>query len=259
MAESTLSLKKRDYEVEVGDFLGYGRDPTKWGDTRTEHINAIVKAGLSNYYFPDLGGQTYHWSFLKPVGSFSLASGAQELTLPDDFNGFTEPFLVIFDSTKAYRKVWVGNLVRSLYASQPEATGHPQHAEVGIVEGRTAEGSSRYKLLVFPEADAAYTLKGRYSLAPHALSGARPYVYGNVAHHQTVLESCLAAAEQRRDNEIGLHSQLFKDKLRASVSEDRKMAPKYLGYNGDGSSGRNRRREPGADWNTLTLDGVTPE
>lgn len=260
--ESSLALKKSDYEVEVADFRGFGRVAADWTEEMVSHIASDVKSGVANFYFPDLGGQVYEWSFLTPDASLTLESGASDLDLPDDFNGFSDRFLFVSTADEYGRKVPLAWGVRRKLAAAPERTGHPECAEVEVVRGTTPTEGTRYRLLVYPQADQAYTLRGRYSLSPHALSGARPHVYGGVAHHQTVLESCLAVAEQRRDDVIGIHTALFKDRLRASIAQDRRMKPKDLGYNADRSDGASpyysRRGRPGRWWDDVTIDGQAP-
>lgn len=260
----SLALKKIDYEIEVGDFLGYGRDQSAWradnaaARTRRSQIDAIVKAGVHNFYFPALAdGQVYEWSFLRPTVTLTLGSGESTLPLPRDFNGFVGP-LVLEQSNRIWRPIPVMVAVRQRLAESPDQTGPPQVVEVEAVKGSRSGGELRMQLLVFPAADQSYTLRAQYSVVPDALSGDGDYVYGGIPHHQTVLESCLAVAEQRRDDEAGLHTGLFQQRLRASIMQDRRLKPKALGQNRDRSDELYGVRRPWRQWDTVTIDGVDP-
>ena len=55
-------------------------------------------------------------------------------------------------------------------------------------------------------------------------------------HAETILESCLAIAEQRMENQSGIHSQKFVERLTASVAHDKQYyTPERGGYNADRS------------------------
>ena len=56
-------------------------------------------------------------------------------------------------------------------------------------------------------------------------------------HSETILESCLAIAEQRLENSSGIHTQKFQERLAASCAMDRQLqTPDTMGYNGDQSN-----------------------
>jgi hypothetical protein len=75
---------------------------------------------------------------------------------------------------------------------------------------------------------------------------------------QTVVEACLAACEDRK-GESAQHTALFRETLKASVSQDRQVAsPSTLGYNRDHSDCVS---DPFGDWhdadeNIVTYNGV---
>jgi hypothetical protein len=252
-----LSLKKRDYEEAVGYYHGFGfgeyAGDTAWTTLQQRVIDQDVRSGLRRFYYPALpGGAVYEWSFLKPTATLALASGATSLLLPDDFNGSLDRVLVQISGSQGY-EVRVGSRARYLLTTYPDASGRPEHLEVEPVKGQ-----NRHRLYVYPAADEAYTLLAPYSIDPKALSGDRPYVYGGQAHHETVKEACLAAAELTRDDlQDGPHAVEFQRRLLASVAQDRKQKPRFLGYNADRSDNwfrADRRLDA-----SVTFDGVVPE
>ena len=262
MAEPTLSLKRDDYRKAVGTEAGYGGDPTDWDDEQTYNVDRSIDAGLADFYYPTIDGGLYEWSFLKPYRSFPIASGSRWIDLPDDFNGFLDPVLKVIRTDHSHIAIRLGDSVRGLYSRRADATGPPSAAELALAPPN-AEGSARYRLHVFPEADAAYTLQGHISIAAEALTERRPYIYGGPAHHFTVLAACLAAFESIIDGVVnGPHARRFQQRLMASVAQDRKMQPKNLGRNSDFSDlaayGRLDRIGMGG-YGITTIDDLSPE
>jgi hypothetical protein len=253
--QSTLSLTYSDLKAAVGTFLGWGRGADfgdiPWTDKKKLEIDACVKSGLSQFYIPPpLENETasYDWSFLRPTTTVTLASGASTVALPDDLGG-VEGSITVLSSTS---RVWLAfqivneNLVRAKYSEWPNLTGPPQIASLQWLRG-DAQGQ-KVQLFIFPIADRDYRLQFAYYVNPDYLSTAFPYHMGGMPHAETVLESCLAIAEQRLDDAMTVHSAKFKERLIASVNSDRKMKPQLLGYNGDRSDDRAWNRQ----WNHWT-------
>ena len=257
MAEPTLSLKKTDYEEETGIFLGYGRGP--WVTAKEALIQSYVKSGLRKFYFPALpGGETYEWSFLRPSVTLGLASAASTIQLPDDYGGI-EGHITVVDSDRVLLDVPIMGVgqVQQRLADASDNTGPPLMAAVRPKKGPSHDRGQRFELVLYPVADQAYSLQVRYYITPNALTGDRPYVYGGPEHHETILEACLASAEQRGDDAIGTHSMLFQERLAASIRMDRRHKPQTLGYNGDRSDGAGAgRRQSMADGLVATFNGT---
>lgn len=98
--------------------------------------------------------------------------------------------------------------------------------------------STTYELLLSPASDAAYSLHYHYRVAIPALDSANGVPPGGEAHGELYLEACLAAAEQKLQDTMGLHTQRFMECLAASVSHDRRVScPDTLGFNRDRSDG----------------------
>lgn len=261
-------MSRLDYLKAVGYEAGYGSDPDVWTDEQSYNVERCVDAGLSDFYFPTLDGRLYEWSFLSPVRQFAVLSGAVALPLPDDFNGFLVPSLQLLRDSDVYPPVRLGDAVRRLSAGNPSAQGPPRAAEVVLRAPDLASRSARYELQFWPQADQSYTLEGRMSVAPEALSERRPHVYGGPAHHQTVLSACLAAFESLIDNDqAGPHRARFLQRLAASVAQDRRNKPKTLGYNRDASDLRHYGGGGSLYWgkdvafgnySTVTIDDQTP-
>lgn len=103
---------------------------------------------------------------------------------------------------------------------------------------------TRYELVFFPRPDATYSMSFRYlfvfpGLADWIATGEATtdlHPPGMAYHHETMLASCLAVAEQYADSPNGEHRDYFAKRIQASALLDRKMAgSSYLGRNIDRS------------------------
>jgi hypothetical protein len=242
--ESTLSLAKKDIDAEIGAYLGWGRgalfNEPEWSAEKKSTIKATRESGLRQFYHPPpQQGVAYDWSFLRPTVSVTVASGTQTLELPDDFGGLEGRISITGDNNNFLPVEVVGEgRLRNFFAAFPDATGRPEYAAVRPKKMANADKGQRQELYIYPETDAEYTLNFQYYLLPNALSGDRDYAYGGMAHAETILESCLAIAEQRLDNKIGVHSTKWMERLAASINHDRKLKQQAFGYNGDNSDYR---------------------
>lgn len=265
--ESTLSLRKSDLEAEIGHFLGYGRGAdnggTTWDSYQSGDIDSCLKSGLRSFYFPPVAegrGDAYDWSFLRPTRTLTLVSGDSTLNLPDDFGGIEGDITMTSTASSAYYPIPVvgEGTVRGRYASLSSTeTGRPELAAVQPIKGTGAAHGQRFQLYVWPIADADYSLSFTYYIHPDALTGNSPYAYGGMAHAETILESCLAIAEQRLDDASAIHSAKFQERLAASIAVDRRLKPQLLGYNGDGSDDYGCWRQRGTLYNDLvTFNGT---
>jgi len=116
------------------------------------------------------------------------------------------------------------------------ARGIPANSAV-ITFTSLAEGQ-RYQLIIYPQADAVYTMTGWYEPALNKLTTALPWPFGGVQHTETIIESVLSIAEQRLHDERGLHFARFLERLTSSVSLDRQRGPRNYGYNDSNEYGR---------------------
>jgi len=57
----------------------------------------------------------------------------------------------------------------------------------------------------------------------------RPYPLGGARFSETIMESCLAVAEQRANDEMGIHTQKFAMMLASAIAQDKKFSATYYG------------------------------
>jgi len=171
--------------------------------------------------------------------TFQLVQAAYEL--PDDWGGRDSEFTYRPGASVLYGPVHiVGEEQIRILRQQGDWTGRPQCAAIRPkpLETSTGEGQ-RWEWLPYPMSDGAYPLTYRYRVIPNELSATNPYPYGGQNHRETILESCLAAAEHRHHEGVTRHHQeRFQALLIASVSFDRQQnTPHTVGFNTDRSDG----------------------
>jgi len=263
MPQSSLDLKYEDLASETGHFLGFGRGANEgekaWTASQTKSIESCIKSGYRKFLLPPpVGNETsYNWSFLHPVASLALASGEQTIPLPYDFGGLEGDAILSATSGasrwSALRIEPEGRLLQSYAAFETAPTGPPVSVALQAIKGTTDSRGQRWQLLVYPQADQAYTIQVPYFFVPEALSEPRPYALGGPNHAETILEACLSVAEQRLDDTASVHSALFMERLAASISLDRRNKPNFLGYNRDRSDDRRGTRMGRSHYNEFTV------
>ena len=235
---STLALKKADYEAEVGDFLGFGRGSAQgeeeWTTDKATKIRMDVASGLRRFYWCG-----HPWSFLKPLAALTLKDGDSTVDLPDDFGGIDNGARVtVTTSSNAYTTIlgFVSPvIVKQAHSENQDAEGFPELIAQRPVKNMAPGRMQTSELYVYPTADQEYTLTFPYYFNPNYLTDVSPYVYGGIEHHEAILECCLAVAEMRRDGMVGVHAQEALRLLGVSIGMDKRKQPTRLGYNHDRS------------------------
>lgn len=237
MPESTLSISYTDLRRAVGRFLGYAEDAAAWDDREAADVEEAIRSGVRTFYSPPMvtGDRVPHqWSFLRPRAALTTAPGQADYDLPDDFAAMAGSLAFAPPERHPEIRVVAEPLLRRMgQAVQQNAV--PAYACVRPV-APAADAGTRWTLTLSPTPDGIYTLAYRYLVQAQALSEENPYPHGGARHAETILQSCLAAAEVRMDNRRGEQYARFLELLAASVMHDRREGePDYYGYNGDAS------------------------
>jgi hypothetical protein len=127
--------------------------------------------------------------------------------------------------------------IRKLRQSSVSASTPTLCAIVPMATDGTA--GQRWQAMFYPPPNEVLVLEYRYYVLPDNLvDTSKEYPYGSAAHSETILESCLAIAEQReKDGGDMLHAKKFEQLLVASIDHDRTLGNPVIsfGYNGDTS------------------------
>lgn len=248
----------------MGSFLGWGRGADygerAWTEKQLFELEGVLESGLHRVYFPHMidDRPAYEWSFLTPAAEITLPSGDRSVALPADFNGLVGGITVTQSGGGMFAELTFENeaLLDRYYGQQPDTTGQPGTCAIRPVRGTTAKRGQRYEFYVYPLPDVAYTLRFRYNLIPEALTTANPYPYGGAMMREVFLESCLAVAEQKLNDESTIHAMEFDRRLAAAISQDRRNKAQQLGnlwgWNGAGRSILDRLQS-----NPPTYNGVS--
>ncbi len=167
--------------------------------------------------------------------TFTMAADG-DYRLPDDFGGIDG------DLTFAPNKGWAPVVITGegrIRAFRQKQTGGSRPREAAVVP-LTSDGSAgqRFDLSVHPTPNAVYVLAYRKIALQNKLTAANPYPLGGAQHSHLFMASCLAAAESRFRRARGTRWGEFMDKLRTSITQDRRSgASEYLGPDLGGEHG----------------------
>lgn len=259
---SDLAVNKAYLKRLVGNELQYGPHPALWDHSQAQRVKLVLESGLRKFYSPIVMPNeryAHEWSFLRPSRKFTLVADQYKYDLPEDFAmtygdmTFAPGAAVLYPSVK---QIGESQIMQRL--QRTEASARP--SVFAIRPKLPNEGTgTRYEVLFWPVPDQAYSLSYRYQVNPGMLSDEAALPLGGQPHMQTIIEACLAAAEESV-GQIGIHSQLFVQRLQASISHDRKAnSAGTLGYNMDISDSPGDRFSSwhDCDENIVTYNGVS--
>lgn len=228
MSESTLSISYADLLIEVGGFLGYGVDSTAWNAAKLAEVDRYIQSGIRNFYYPPAG---YEWSFLNPSTTIATAVGDDAMDLPDALSRITGNlhFAAALNCTPV-TLVSEGQMMA--LKARTTTNAKPKCAAIRSKVSDGA-GGQRLEIVYWPTPDAIYTLTYRYEAYSGKLTTLKPYPLGGMKHSELIIESCLAVAEQRGNDERGAHTERFAEMLAAGIEIDKKMGARFFGMMGE--------------------------
>lgn len=239
MSESELSINYDGLLLEVAAFLGYGSVSTSWSDTQLAELVRYVKSGVRRFYYPpamegvEVG---YQWSFLNVVATLDTVSGTGTQDLPPNLERVVGGFYYPQDTYRA-SIVQVSEDRYRQRISRTTSTGQPKVVRVRHKPKQDGTGH-RLEVSWWPVPDAAYTLTYQSKGYTGPLDASNQYPLGGMHHSELLIESCLAVAELRANDERGMHTAEFEDAMRAAVEQDRRNSAAHYGHMGDLSDGR---------------------
>lgn len=245
MSESTLSISYADLLAEVGGFLGYGVDSTAWSAVKLAEVDRYIQSGIRQFYYPPaIAGipAGYEWSFLNPAAEIVTTEDVESQVLPDDFSRITGQ-LHFAASLNQAPVIIVSEGQMLALQGRVTSTDKPKCAAVRAQESDGTTGQ-RLEIVWWPTPNDAYTLTYRYEAYSGKLTAAKPYPLGGMKHSELIIESCLAVAEQRANDERGAHTDRFAEMLVAGIQLDKKAGARFFGQMGENyesASGQVRR------------------
>jgi len=235
-----LSIDHNYLKRIVGRHIGVTAHPASWTHKQAEEVNEAIRSGLRRFYTPPvLPGERYahEWSFLRPIETLQTVNGVYTYDMPSDYAFIDGPMTYDPGSSILYPPVQIvsehkirGRRQEMQYNSRPEM------AAIRVKRDDNQDGT-RWEIVLWPTPDDEYSLHYRYRTNPTLLSSGIAKPVGGMPHAQTVIESCLIAADELMGSKSNRWDK-YMELLRASVSHDRVAnAPETLGRNRDASDG----------------------
>ncbi len=223
-----LQYDVRDLMNGVGHYLGYNEetDPlgtlSFWDADQLADVKRAVNSGYSQFLYPpaiDEEKKPYEWSFMSPSAALAFVSGVQKVDLALDFGGVL--FGATLDFEKRRLQVISEDHFNSLTGGNSSTTGEIQYvAALRPVQFGALEVA--WELGVYPTPTVDRIVRFRYMREPLMLDDTEEIPWGGDKHSETIMQSCLAAAELAQDDEHGVHWARFLQRLSFSVAIDRR-------------------------------------
>lgn len=232
-------------EYTLGSFVG--AQPAAIGTKRVIHIHSVATANSLT-----LDDAVLDDEFTNAIGTdYTITDSIYGL--PTSFGGIEGDITLDSGSGKMPVRQVSDAQIREMFLNTSVSSGTPSHfcvrpwRDPGIdrIGNRGHIGMyTRYELVFFPRADKTYQVSFRYlfvfpGVADYVATGTATtdlHPPGMAYHHETMLASCLAVAEQYADSPNGEHRAYFEKRIAASAALDRKMSGSaFIGRNLDRS------------------------
>ena len=210
----SLAISYEELRREIGRFIGIGRDSDAWTTDQATDVSDILRAGLRKFYYPG----EHRWSFLCPTATLDVAADDFDYDLPLDFCGMWSNFSFAQGAVQRNVTPMEEHDLRSIL-SMRNSSGPPRYYAVRV-KPQAPGNVERYEVIFHPVPNVAYTLTYRYVLDCPDLSLSNIYHLGGARHSETLLESCLAIAESRLDDQEQIHYKRFMECLAMSIQLD---------------------------------------
>lgn len=225
----TLAVTYTKLKTIVRRFLGYSEDMTE--DQEAE-VDEYIQSGLRQFYYPPATPnhpESYEWSFLHGGASLVTTKGVQSITVPNavgrirgqlnciDLGNRNPPILIVGEAEIDARTA------RSGFMQGIPVMACLRHKATFGESGQAKEIS------FFPIPDDAYTYAFQLESDPDPLSDTNPLPLGGAKHSELLTESCLAVAEQRANDEMGIHTERFAALLETAIKHDRMTGAEWYG------------------------------
>jgi hypothetical protein len=217
-------------------------------DLRVIHIHSRASATLL-----ELEDAVAEDDFISATGGIGFSITDSVYGLPTAFGGIEGNITLAAASGYMPVRQVSEDQIREMFLNSGVQTGVPMYfcvrpwrsPQIDRIGNKGQIGMyTRYELVLFPRADATYQMSFRYlyvfpGIADYIASGGTMtdmHPPGMAYHHETILASCLAVAEEYADSPNGKYKEYFRNRIAASVALDRKTSGSpYFGENIDRS------------------------
>lgn len=231
----TLRLTFSDIYIAVHNFTTAPGVPT--GDDLTAAQNVVYRA-YRRFLYPVsfTEKRTHIWSWLKKEATLLLEASKDEYLLPQDFDALNRPFMFTMN-TGHYGSITKTSMAKlMLEKSYNSVSSWPLMCAI-YPESVSQTVDQNKKVIFYPAPSGVYQLNYSYVCEPPKPSAATDIFFGDAITDETLLQVCLAVAEQESDEKIGIQSQLADQQVQALILKDSNDAPDTVGYVKDGNIG----------------------
>ncbi|MBN2129144.1 MAG: hypothetical protein JW741_06590, partial [Sedimentisphaerales bacterium] len=212
----------------VGRYLGYGPNSAAWTYSQTERVDDIVQAGIRQFLYPPSLKEDepqYRWSFLDVAATISVNDTTDPATYDLAAGCGGAVSRLVYAAGDQERPVDLVSRERllALRASDSTTTGPPKYAAV-VPEAFDATAGQQWQVELYPAPDTSYTFTYWYAAQPTRATSTNKYLRGGAEHGETIVASCLAAAEMDAQGQAGARAETFLRRLTFSVQQDRLVA-----------------------------------
>jgi len=228
----TLGVSYSDLVKSVAVFLGY--DPASLTDGQKAQIDDYVQSGVRNFYYPPKSAEGvdehFEWSFIRRPMIVPVVSGTDTYPLSHAFGRIAGQIEIEGEAGPTIPVIPFADIMRMRSVRR---LGRPRYAAVVFCRSNGSREQSK-ALHIYPAPDRDYTLHFVCDADTGKLDAEdRPYPLGGAMFAELITESCLAVAEQRANDEEGLHSKKFAELLVSMIARDRKSSAQCFGDIGD--------------------------
>ncbi len=222
----SLQHDVRDLMNGVGHYLGYNveTDPLGtlafWDADQLADVERAVNGGYRQFLYPPVHGEAkapYEWSFLTPSAALAFVTGTHKVDLPLDFSGVL--FGVTMDLENRRLEVISEDRFNALTGGVGGVAGEIKSV-AGLRPVQAGLSEVAWQLGVYPTPAADRIVRFRYMREPLMLDATNTIPWGGDRHSETIMQSCLAAAELFQDDEHGVHWERFQQRLSFSIALD---------------------------------------
>lgn len=202
-----------DLYSRVSQYLGTGASPNGSALTLSQQL---VNSGIRRFL------DAHNWTFKRNSqdAQLSIEIGDLAAVLPTDFvtlltdvthDGPALPMVTMTDEATVRRHRAKNPTQATPYLFSVQRVSDP------------AATDPVYQFIFSPIPDATYTVSYSYEQQPADLEFDTDVPWGAQAHGETILLSCLAAAEQYADDEMSLHTKNYEIAVARSIQVDHKL------------------------------------
>jgi hypothetical protein len=235
-SDGSLMVSYSELVRHVARFLGYSENLS---ESQVQIVDVIIQSGVRQFYHPPAvngveGG--YEWSFMRPHVSMSLEAGKSTYTLPDGFGRLAGDFYFSTPAIGRQSIVLTSEYRINALAQQDDSPGVPRLASIRYKENMGQHGQAQ-EVTFYPTPVREFEIHFSFTAYTGRLSINSQYPLGGPQHSELVIESCLAIAEQRENDERGVHTERFENLLASAVADDKRKGAMSFGQMGSSEWG----------------------